>query len=149
MAGTNAVAFRRALIDMIAAFPTLAGVQVAFSWPGNKFEKECVHLGRSIGSQEYATWGGGRPRQSRNEQLDCDLFVVVRLPSADDGYDAELRAAEIGKLIEDGIAATPQIQSVAGMLYAGITGVELESYTDDIAWTAIIKYTVTVHSRLN
>lgn len=149
MAGTNAVAFRRALIDTVAAFPALAGVQVVFSWPGPRFDRECVHLGRSQGSQEYATFGGGRARQPRNEQLDIDLFVVVRLPSADDGYNAELRAAEIGTLIEDGIAATPQIQSVAGMLYAGITGVELESYADNDAWAAIIKYTVTVHSRLN
>lgn len=149
MAGTNAVTFKRALIDKVKAFGSLADVQVEYSWPGARFDRECVHGGLVTGSQNYATFAGGRARLPRDETFVVHLYVVVRKPEADDGYDVELRCAELGQAIEDGIAAAPQFDSVAGMLYAEVTGVDLESDADDDAWAGVLEYQITVRSRLN
>jgi hypothetical protein len=147
MAGTNAVLYKRALIDRIAAL--LPGIQVAYSWPGATFDRECVHGGRVQGTQQYATFAGGRARLPRDETFVVDVFVAVRAPGADDGYDVEHRLGEIGQAIEDGIAAAPQIESVVGMLYAGVTDFELDSEPDDDAWGGVLRYGITVRSRLN
>lgn len=149
MAGTNAVAYKRALINAIAAFPALATVQVAYSWPGKQPDMECVHGGRVEGQQNYATFAGGRARLPRDESVVIRIYVVVRMHDADDGYDIEQRLAELGQAIEDGIAGNPQITGVPGLLYAEITGLQMESYPDDDAWQGALEYQITVRSRLN
>ena len=150
MAGTNAVAFKQALIEKIAAIPAIQtmGIQVAYSWPGPTFERECVHGGRVEGQGEYATFAGGRARLPRDETLTVFLYVVVRMPGGD-AYDVETRACQIGQEIENGIAAAPQFDTVAGMLWATITGVQLDSDADDDAWSAVLEYQIAVRSRLN
>lgn len=149
MAGTNAVAFKKALIDKVKAFESLAAVQVEYSWPGARFDRECIHGGLVTGSQNYATFAGGRARMPRDETFVVHLYVAVRQPGADNGYDVEQRLAEIGQAIENGIAASPQFESVVGMLYAEVTGVQLESYADGVAWAGVLEYQITVRSRLN
>lgn len=149
MAGTNAVIFKRALIDKVKAFESLADVQVEYSWPGWAPERQCVHGGRVTGNQNYATFAGGRARLPRDETFVVHLYVAVRMPGANDGYDVEQRLAEIGQAIEDGIAASPQFNTVAGMLYAEVTGVDMDSDADDDAWAGALEYQITVRSRLN
>jgi hypothetical protein len=63
--------------------------------------------------------------------------------------EVERRLAELGQALEDGIAADPQVAGVDGLLYAGITGVQMDSYADDDAWAGAIEYQITVRSRLN
>lgn len=149
MAGTNAVAFKRALIDKVAAFPALETVQVCYSWPGRDFERECIHGGRVEGVQKYATFAGGRARLPRDEEFVVHLFVAVRIPGAEDGYEVEARLGELGQALEDGIAAAPQFDTVTGLLYVEITGLDMDSYPDNEAWAGILDYSMTVHSRLN
>lgn len=149
MAGTNAYAYKKALIDKIKAFPTLTDIQVEYSWPGNRFNRVCIHGGRIEGQQEYATFAGGRARLPRNETFVLYLYIAVRMPEADSGQDVEQRLAELGQLLEDGIAADPQVAGVTGLLYAGITGVQMDSWSEENVWAGGLEYQVAVHSRLN
>jgi hypothetical protein len=149
VAGTNAYAYKKALIDKIKAFPAYTDVQVEYSWPGARFERECIHGGRVEGQQEYATFAGGRARLPRNETFVVYVYVAVRMPDANSGEDVERRLVELGQQLEDGIAADPQVAGVNGLLYAGITGVQMDSYAEDDKWAGALEYQVTVHSRLN
>lgn len=150
MAGTNAVAARQALIAKIRALeiPAAGGgaVQVAYSWPGRGAEREVVHGGTPVTfEQEPLTFRGGG-RVPRDEQVTVPIVVVVAQPGAT-VENTDVRAAEIGGLIEDAIAADPTLtdQLVIGRVDRG----DLDhDFTDDGA-ASVLTYQIILRSRLD
>ena len=148
MAGTNAVAYKKALTDAVAAAPQIIAddIQVGYDWPGH-VERELIHGGRVEGAQSYPVSRGGGGRFPRDEELTVALHIVVRAPGGTI-YEAELRASEIGTVVEELLAANPALTDVAGVIYSGIAGIELESDYDDDDAIADLTYQVLLKSRL-
>ncbi|HEV2778547.1 MAG TPA: hypothetical protein VGX25_04030 [Actinophytocola sp.] len=149
MAGTNAVAAKKALIDGLAAAPDLvnAGVQVAYSYPGHDAERELIHGGRVEGTHDYPVSGSG-PRFKRDEQLTIKLHIVVTKPGAT-VYDVEARCAEIGTVVEELIAGDPDLVNVPRLQWTGISAVDLDSSEEDEHAIGVLTYDVFAKSRLD
>jgi hypothetical protein len=147
---TNASAAKKALIALVAqilaANPGTAGVEVTYAYDGRRHERELVHAGRVEGSQEYATFGGGRARLSRDESLTIKLHVVVYRPG-DEQQDAEDRCVEIGTVIEEALAAASK-PDIPGLVWAGVGTVDLDGDVDDDGAIGVLTYDVAVTSRL-
>lgn len=151
MAGTNAVRAKKALIAKIAALDLggvqAGGVQVAYSWPGSKAEREVVHGGLVTFEQEPAAFRGGA-RCPRDEEVTVEVHVVVKLPGGTE-EDVDTRATEIGTVIEEAIASDPTLTDAADLKIARVDGGELESGTDDDAAAGVLTYRIILRSRLN
>jgi hypothetical protein len=149
MAGTNAYAAKRKLIDLLAASPlTDAGVSVAYSWPGDdRAGRECVYGGPVTWStRPLAMRGGGR--MPRREDLTVPIHVDVSKPGAE-GAEVEARAVEIGTVVEELIAADTTLSGVPGLQLAGISGGQLaHAFEDELAF-AVLTYQVTFLSTLD
>jgi hypothetical protein len=147
MSGSNAVAYKKALIDGLAAASALAAVQVSYHFPGNNSERELIHAGRVEGTQSYPVSRGGAGRFPRDEELTVKLHIVVTRPGADP-YEVEARCIEIGKVVEELIAGDPDLTGLTGIIYSGITAVDLDSDSDDDGSIAVLTYDVFFKSRL-
>jgi hypothetical protein len=151
MAGTNVVAAKKALIAKIAALDLggeqAGGVQVAYSWPGRNAEREVVHGGLSTFDQNpLAFRAGGRcPRQ---EDVTVEIHVAVTIPGGSE-EDVDTRAAEIGTVIEDAIAADPTLADALNLKIARVDGGELESGFNDDAAAAVLTYRIILKSTLD
>lgn len=155
MAGTNAVKFKRALIvglgTRMAGIPSVAAVQVAYKYPGRTVEREVVHGGRVEGDQRFPVMNGGAVRIKRHEVLTVKLHIVVHAPG-DEAEEAEVRAVEIGTVVEELLAADPifALTDLGGqMIQAAITALDLDSDEDDDAAIAVLTYDIECESRLN
>lgn len=152
MAGTAAVKAKKALFDLLAAQTgvgePLAGVQVTYSWPGKRLQREHIYFGKLHFEQEYSTFassavGGGR--QPRTEYATVTLYVAAKNIRSDQ-YAADLRVVALGEVLEDLIAADP-----TGGGQFQVTTVEsgdIEPALDDDAVWSELTYTVTVQSEL-
>lgn len=147
MAGTNAVKFKKALIDALSSSPALEGVQVSYHYPGDDPERELIHGGAVEGPQEYPVMRGGGGRLPRNEELTFKLHIVVTKPGSDP-YEAELRATELGEVVEELLAADPDLTGLEGVIKSGVTNVFVDSDVDDEGAIGVLVYDVTVKSRL-
>lgn len=147
MAGTNAYAAKRALFDALAASDALAGVQVAYSWPGANAEREIVYGGRvTWATVPLAMRGGGR--MPRREDMIVALHVAVQRPGADADV-VEARAVEIGTVVEELLAADTTLSGTSGLKLAGISGGELDSADEDESSMAVLSYRVSFLSTLD
>lgn len=147
MAGTNAVVFKKALFDALAAAPALEGVQVSYHFPGNDPERELIHGGAVEGTQNYPIIRGGGGRFPRDEELSVKLHIVVTQPGSDP-YEVEFRATELGTVVEELLAGDPDLTGLTGIIYSGISNVFLDSDVDDDGAIGILTYDVLVKSRL-
>lgn len=151
MAGTNAVAAKRALIAKITALeiPGADGgvVQVAYSWPGERAEREVVHGGTATFEQNPAAFRGGG-RCPRDEEVTVEVHIAVTIPGGTE-EDADLRVVEIGTPIEEAIAADPTLADAPDLVIARVDGGEIESGFNDDAAAALLTYRVILKSRLN
>lgn len=137
MAGTIAVACKRALFTRLATRPRLKGVQLAYSWPGN-VERECVYGGGARSTQEYAAASPGR--KPRNETALVDVHIYVRLPGGD-VEAADVRAMELGVVVEEELADDVTLGGlVPGHGYGGVASIDGDYMQDDDAVTAIWSY---------
>lgn len=147
MAGTNAVAFKKALFDALAEAPALEGVQVSYGYPGDDAERELIHGGRVEGPQSYATIRGGGGRFPRDEELTVKVNIVVTKPGADP-YEVELRATELGTVVEELLAGDPDLTGLTGIVYSGIANLFVDSDVDDDGAFGLLVFDVMVKSRL-
>lgn len=146
MAGTNAAAAKKALIDLLAALPALDGVQVAYSWPGRSVERECIYAGRVTGPVQLAAMGG--TRVSRQEDLVLNLHIVVDKVGQEDLEASDVRACALGAIVEELVAGNPTL-GVSGLKVASIVGVDLDGGTDDETAEAVLTYQVGLKSHLS
>lgn len=152
MAGTAAVMAKKALFDALAAKSAvgqpLDGVQVAYSFPGKTLQRECIYFGRTRIDQTFSTFaspsvGGGR--QPRTE-IATQTIVVLAKNISSDQYAADLRAVEIGTVMEDLLAADPTAGGAVQV--RTVESGDLEQMFDDNGVWSQLNYSVTVRSEL-
>ncbi|AYF32196.1 hypothetical protein CSH63_33110 [Micromonospora tulbaghiae] len=136
---TEALRCKRALFDRLAArvgrgMP-LAGLQVAYAWPGRTAEAECVYGG---GVRFTRTSAGHDGRAELwLETATIGVYVRVRQAGAT-AEETDARATEIGGLVESELAAQPEL--AGGYTYVQISGGTADYAGDDDAMTSILAY---------
>lgn len=145
MAGTSVITVKRALLAALDVALTGTGVQVAYSWPGGTEERELVYLGNAQFAQQLHTFRGGG-RIPRKEDVTAIVHVVVTKLGVASFEETEERAAEIGALLEDALAANPS-QSGAALLFT-VNGGDVGGFTEDEFTTSVLSYEVAAESIL-
>lgn len=147
MAGTNAVAAKKALYDTLAA-ALASPVVVLYAYDGKQDQRELVYLGKATGPQNLFAMRGNA-RAMRQEDLTITLVVEVTKPGATP-YDVEVRAQQIGTTVEEALAADPTFgDTVAGLKLFAAAAVDVESgYVDDETAMARITYEIAATSVL-
>ena len=152
MAGTKAPAAKAAIIAALQALTgpsqALENVLVAYIYPGKRLQLENVYGGRIRFDQELSTFaspavGGGR--QPRTERATITFVVLVKYPDHDQ-QKADERAAAIGTVLEEYLAANPLLGGIAQV--ATIESGDIEPFQDDDAVYAQLTYNVSVQSEL-
>ncbi len=151
MAGTNAAAAKKALIDALDALTgtggSLADVQVAYSFPGRTLQREVIYGGVAAGPLELSAMRGSG-RVKRIERPLLELHILVTDPGHDTTEVTDARAAEIGAVIEELLAADPTIGGVAGLKAAVAVGLELDGGVDDDGAESVLTYRIELLSYL-
>lgn len=146
MAGTKAVVVKKELVAVLSAAAPLATVQIAYSWPGSRAERELIHLGKIRADQEYAAMRS-TGRIPRDETLFVSVHIIVVQPGGT-VEETDERATALGTVVEELVAADPTLNSPPGLLYGGVHSVELDyELTDDGAISALT-YELQFTSRL-
>lgn len=153
MAGTNIVAGKVALMTALQALAvpagSLEGVRVDYSYVGKHDDgtREYVYGGGTADAQVDAAAMKGSGRLKRTEDTDWSLTVKVFKPGEQTAEAAETRAAAIGTVIENYLAANPTL-SVTGLILARIRGWSLTSTGDDDGTYAALTYSIAFESYL-
>lgn len=154
MPGTNIVAAKKALIERLAALlavvPGMEEVQVAYTWPGRDPERECVYGGPGNGDQRPVTFQPTGGRIQRDEQVTVTIHIEVCRPDGD-AVAGDQRAAELGTVLEEDLAANPTMAgAVSRLLHIFVASVDLlEPSVDDDGVTCGIDYDIGFRSYLN
>jgi hypothetical protein len=149
MAGTNAYAAKRALITALQGAAGLGadGVQVAYSWPGERAERECIYGGAVVWDTKVLTMAAGG-RLSRREDMTLDLHIAVTVLGAEP-EEAEARAVDLGTVLEEYVAFTTTLNGLPGVKLGQIAGGELDHAENDDSVIAVLSYRVTFLSTLD
>jgi hypothetical protein len=152
VAGTNAVAAKKAIVEKLraalAAVTDLASVQVMYVWDGKRAEREFVYGGRIRFDHEYLAFGSstvGGGRMPRLETATIAFAVMVRRPDSDQ-IAADERVIAIGAELENALALDPTLND--STLCTQIVSGELEPLLDDDGVAAQLTYDITVRSEL-
>lgn len=131
MAGTNAAAFKLALVAALQAAPGLVGVQVVYSQASQRtVNREWVSLGE-VKFVHSRTGTHGATRRTRTEVLAVEVLVQVRQMGTTP-QDADQRAVAIGTVLEELLADDPTVGgAVPKGLYAVVAGGDLATVADD------------------
>jgi len=122
-------------------------VQVAYAYPGAAPARELVCGGRAIGTQDPAAMRRGG-RVPRLEEAEVILHIEVSRPGATP-REVEERAEEIAVVVVELLAGDPQLSNQSGLLFAGVSRVELEpAEFDDDGATANLTLGVALKSFL-
>lgn len=147
MAGTNAVAVKTALINVLKASPP-ANTVVDYGYTGKSDtgSRQYVWGGKVTFEQGYSALTSGR--KPRDELVTVEVHVTVYQPGGT--FDVTDQAAvTIGAVVEDAIANDPQLGgAITGLRYAGIQGGEIDNSIDDDGVATLLTYRVQFHSRL-
>jgi hypothetical protein len=131
VAGTNAAAFKLALVGALQAAPGLVGVQVVYSQANQRTVlREWVSLGE-VKFVHTRTGTHGMTRRTRTELLTVEALIQVRqmgvLPEV-----ADQRAVVIGTVLEELLADDPTVGGVVPKgLYGIVAGGDLAHVADD------------------
>lgn len=138
---TESVACKRALFDRLQGMAgkglTLAGVQVAYSWPGRDALLECVYGGGIRFTRTSAGHDG--QRELWLETASIGLYVRVS-KSGRQVTDTDDRAVQIGAEIETLLEEDPHL--AGGFTYTGVTGGSADYSSDDNGPTTVLAYQV-------
>jgi len=130
VAGTNAVAVKKELFRRLALEPGLAGVQVAYRFPGNLAD-ECVYGGKITGTAAPASMRPAAGRQPRQEDPAIAVHVRV-LRKGDTDAEADERALVLLNVVGDMVAADPMLSgAVPGLLDLHVDQIDIESAPAD------------------
>ena len=141
------VAARQALTSALALRGGLAGVQVAYAWPGDTAQREVIFTDGGDGLIEIAALRAGR--KTRNEDATFKVVVRVEVPGGDQST-ADARALTLGKELEDYLADSPTALNgaVAGVIDTVVESYELRGGLGDQSRIAELTYTVRIRTRL-
>ncbi len=139
-------AWRNAFVTAMVADAALGagGVDVVHT-PERELRSEAVWLGKTTDNSvnEYALKAGRRRRDETYE-----VEVMVRVSSKKTSAANETRAMVLTAAIEDLLADDPKTGSVDGVLYAWVTGTEMDTGYIEKSATTEVKVTVEVRARL-
>lgn len=141
MTVTEAYRCKRALFDWLAARSApglpLAGVQVAYAWPGRGPELECVYGG----GVRFTRTSAGHDGRSELwlETAVVGLYVRVSIHGGD-VVDTDARAQEIAAAVEAELADNPRL--AGGYSFVQISGGSGDYAADDNGPTSVLAYQV-------
>jgi hypothetical protein len=149
VSGTNAVAVKRALITALQSAAGLGadGVQVAYSWPGERAEREVIYGGRMAWDTKVLAMAAGG-RVPRREDMTLDLHIAVTAMGAEPEA-AEARAVDLGTVLEEYVAFTTTLGGLPGVKLGQVVGGNLDHAENDDSVMAILSYRVTILSTLD
>ncbi|MFI6162244.1 hypothetical protein ACIA59_20160 [Micromonospora haikouensis] len=139
---TEALLCKRALFDRLViqteqGLP-LAGLQVAYAWPGRTAERECLYGGGVRWTRASAGHDGRG--ELWLETATIGLYIRVTCPGADVA-DTDARCVEIGEAVETLLAAQPEL--AGGYTYLQMASGSADYAGDDDAVTSILAYQAT------
>ncbi|MGC5664930.1 hypothetical protein ACN261_31570 [Micromonospora sp. WMMD723] len=139
---TEALRCKAALFDrlqgQVAPGLPLAGLQVAYAWPGRTAERECVYGGGVRFTRASAGHDGSG--ELWLETATVGLYVRVAIPGAE-VLDTDMRCTEIGGVIETLLADQPEL--TGGYTYVQMSGGTADYAADDDGPTSVLVYQVT------
>lgn len=144
MDGTPALDAKRAVIGRLAEAPAMAGVQVAYAFPGKSVERECVYGGGVRWTRQSA--GDDGHRELWLQASTVGLYVRVFEPGAS-VEETDARAEELGLVLEELLETDRQL--AGGLTVAGITGGTADYGVDDDGPVSILHYQVRVDCYVN
>jgi len=150
---TNAYAAKRALFDRLTELAALgggalAGVQVAYAYPGATAKAECVYGGGVTFDQpgEDDMVDGKQVLVKEDAQVSVHIRIVQSPPSADGIRDTDERAEAIGDAIGEALAANPHL--AGGHSVTRILGGQGDYAPTDTQAVSILSYRISVESYL-
>lgn len=141
MAGTSMAAFRGALQSALAA---ATAVPVYYGEPIDLKPSECMWLGKATDAeQEPAALRKGRVKRDEEYEFEVTVHVASKARPA----EAEARAVALGVALEELIADDPNL-GTAGVLFAVVDSVELDTTETGDLPVSILAYTLRVRGRM-
>lgn len=147
MATTSTVpTFKAALHAALQARPGLAGVKVAYAWPGPPATGEMIAFGATTNDVDIPNMKAGR--RQRDEDYVTEIIITIAKPGAtpETAMDVEARSYQILGEIEDELADTPQ--TTPAILWATYAGCEDGWEPLDKGWRWQLTAKVRVRARL-
>lgn len=138
MSGTVAAAAKARLVgvdNILTGLPGLAGVIVAYGMPRD-VGRELIYGGKVSGPVELAAMRGSNGRIRREEDLAFHLFIRVYEKGQQTAETAEARVTALSEVVEDWIAANPNLAGLPNLILAKVQNVELDSWLEDDGATA-------------
>jgi len=146
MSGSIVVACKQALVTLLQGRPALSSVQVSYGWPGDDaVQPERIFCGRTRADHEQAALKAGR--RFRNETATFEVVIQTLLLNKTP-EDAEERALELGKEVEECVADNKTLGGVTGLQWAVISGWDMNSGQNEHGSVADLAYTLTYSARL-
>ncbi len=123
MAATTSIRplVKSAIINKLRLKPALAGVQIAYGWPGDALEKESIWVGKVSGNVKIAVMSAGR--KYRDDMFDVTVFISAGLEGGTE-EETEARATVLLAALEDVLADDPSLGSIAGLIDAELSSVD-------------------------
>ena len=121
----------------------MAGVQVAYAWPGLA-QRELVYGGGVRWTRQSAGHDGARELWLQRNTV--GLYVRVAAPGVP-VEDTDARAEQLGLVLEELLEADPQL--AGGLTVAAITGGTADYAGDDDMTVSILHYQVLVECYVN
>lgn len=139
---TEVLRCKRALFDRLAAQTSpgmpLAGLQVAYAWPGRTAQREMVYGGGARFTRTSAGHDG--TGELWLETATIGLYVRVHTPGAQ-VEETDNRVQEIAAIVEAVLAAAPEL--AGGYTYTHMSGGTADYAADDEGPTSVLAYQVT------
>lgn len=104
----NAYAAKRALFVILAAHPSLAGIQVAYAYPARDVERVCVYGGGIRFTQVDAA---AEPGTIQDESTTLGVYVRVTDPALT-VLETDTEAEAVGNVVAAVVAANPAFAGV-------------------------------------
>lgn len=145
MAGTTMADAKASLKRMLMERPSLQGVTIKYGFPGDTAKSEMIWMaGTNVdGTQNIETMRAGKKR--RNEEYVLNLYIdsAKRKPE-----DSEKRACAISAEIEDALASDPTIMDTPNVMWAVVSGMEMDTTETTTGAGTRLRIEVTVRGNL-
>ena len=146
MASSSVPLVKRTLITLLKARPALAGVQVEWTHPEDRIEKESMFFLTT----ELLEVSGQLSQGTRHETYTLNLWVVVH-KDGNDPQATEERCWALVAEVEAQLRATPDLgitQPNVKSLTAQFAGAEQDNFAELEGWSSQVKCSVQIDARI-